>query len=265
MYRRSTAVFGLAVLLVLAANAVRAEEKNLALDLGGGAKLEMVLIQPGTFTMGDEAGREDEKPAHRVQITKPFYLGKYEVTQRQWELLMGENPSDFRGPDNPVNSVSWEDCQAFVKKLNEKFAGEGLRFALPNEAQWEYACRAGGTGKFCFGDNEAELGDYAWFAGNSGQTAHPVGQKKPNAWGLYDMHGNVWEWCADRYAADYYKNSPQADPTGPDAGKQHPSRGGALVADPVACRSAARLPLDPPFRYHYFGVRVMCEKIPAKN
>ena len=134
-----------------------------------------------------------------MTITKPFYLGKYEVTQEQWEAVMGSNPSHFKGPKNPVEQVSWDDCQQFLVKLNAKSGGQGSKFVLPTEAQWEYACRAGSTGKFCFGDDEKQLGEYAWYEANSGDKTHPVGEKKPNTFGLHDMHGNVWEWCQDWY------------------------------------------------------------------
>ncbi len=127
---------------------------RMMLDLGSGVKMELVLIRPGSFIMGDDRGGEDERPAHKVTITKPFYLGKYEVTQEQWKSLMGSNPSAFQGPKNPVEHVSPVDCQAFIKKLNEKFGRRGAKFSLPTEAQWEYACRAGSRDKYCFGDDE---------------------------------------------------------------------------------------------------------------
>jgi len=225
-------------------------------ELGGGVKMELVLIRPGSFKMGSEKGDNDEKPVHKVTITKPFYMGKYEVTQEQWQAVMGSNPSSFKGPKNPVDLVTWEDCQTFIRKLNEKVPG--LNAALPTEAQWEYACRAGSSTEYCYGDDAGGLGEYAWFEGNSGQTTHPVGEKKPNAWGLYDMHGNVWEWCQDRYGKEYYASSPASDPTGLSSGAFHVLRGGSWgYLGPTRCRAAARYGPFPLYRYDSKGLRVV--------
>ena len=181
-----------------------------------------------------------------MRITKPFYLGKYLVTQEQWEDVMGSNPATSRGRRSPVETVSWDDCQEFIRKLNARFPhpgplpeGEGV-FRLPTEAQWEYACRAGSTTRYCFGDDESGLGEYAWYDANSGGKTHPVGEKKPNAWGLYDMHGNVWEWCQDWYDGGYYAKSPTDDPTGPAAGSYRVIRGGSWFDPARGCRSADR-------------------------
>ncbi len=172
------------------------------IDLGGGVKLEIVWIEPGSFMMGSsaaEADRQNHETQHRVTLTKGYWLGKYEVTQAQWAAVMGSNPSDFKGADLPVETVSWEDCKGFVQKLNQKLATEGGGFRLPTEAEWEYACRAGSEGRFCFGAGDSGLGDYAWYDGSAGGTTHAVGTRRANAWGLHDMHGNVWEWCEDWY------------------------------------------------------------------
>jgi len=242
------------VLLAMAGTAfseTKEPPKKLAVDLGGGVKLEMVLIPAGEFKMGDD----NAKPVHKVRITKPFYLGKYEVTQEQWQAVMGDNPSSFKGPKNPVVNGSWDDCQQFLVKLNAKVRTQGGKFALPTEAQWEYACRAGSTTKYCFGDDEKQLGEYAW-NDNSGRKTHPVGEKKPNAFGLYDMHGNVWEWCQDWYGEEYYANSPADDPTGPDSGNDRVLRGGSWVNGPYLTRSANRFRIAPYNRSNVVGFRV---------
>ncbi|MEY4565224.1 MAG: Serine/threonine-protein kinase PrkC, partial [Planctomycetota bacterium] len=164
------------------------------------------LIKPGTFRMGSpesESGRRGHEHHHQVTLTRPYYLGVYPVTQEEYERVMGSNPSYFKGKRHPVENVSWEDAMAFLSKLNtlasEKSLGGSYR--LPTEAEWEYACRAGTTTAYSFGDSESELEKYGWYDENSGYTTHPVGEKLPNGWGLYDMHGNVWEWCADWYGA----------------------------------------------------------------
>ena len=195
--------------------------------------MEFILIPEGEFMMGavpqDKNASDDEKPQHKVRITKPFYMGKYPVTQEEWERLMGNNPSSFikAGKRAPVEKVSWNDCQEFIKKLNQK---EGKTYRLPTEAEWEYSSRGGDSGSstiYTYGDDANKLGDYAWYNSNSGGTTHPVGQKKPNSLGLYDIMGNVWEWCGDWYDGKYYKNSPSADPKGADKGGSRVLRGGS--------------------------------------
>jgi len=182
-----------------------------------------VKIEPGEFMMGcstnDDGCKADEKPAHRVRITKAFEIGKYEVTQTQWQAVMGTNPSVLRGEDRPVESITKGEAQGFLNKLNAR--SDGYQYRLPTEAEWEYAARAGSTGPFA-----GELDEIAWYAGNSEDETHPVGKKKSNAWGIYDMHGNVREWVQDFYSANYYIVSPTEDPTGPAAGTRG-GRGGA--------------------------------------
>jgi formylglycine-generating enzyme required for sulfatase activity len=186
-----------------------------------GIGMEFVKIAPGEFTMGcspgDNTCTEDEKPAHHVQITKTFEIGKFEVTQAQWMAVMGSNPSTVKGDDHPVETVSKNDVHDFLTKLNAR--NDGYKYRLPTEAEWEFAARAGDAGE------PASLDDVAWYGANSGDTTHAVGQKKPNAWGLYDMLGNVREWVEDMYTRDYYANSPAADPTGPTP-QQGRGRGG---------------------------------------
>ena len=234
------------------------QPKELTLQLGGGVKLEMVLIPAGQFMMGspdlDADAPADEKPKHRVRITRPFYLGKYPVTQEQWQAVMGNRRGAVKGPKNPVESVSWNDCQAFLNQLHEQVGGD--KFQLPTEAQWEYACRAGSTAKHFFGDKESDLGDYAWYRQNSKTTSHPVGEKKPNAWGLYDMYGNVWEWCGDLYSDEYYAHSPTDDPPGPDKGPTRVIRGGSWDAPAKRCRSAHCASFAPEREDYLLGLRI---------
>jgi len=221
------------------------------IDLGDGVKLELVLIHAGSFQMGSDHNDYDESPVHRVTLTRPYYLGKYEITQEQWEKVLGENPSQFKGPNLPVENVSWEDCQRFIAALRKK---TGRNFALPTEAQWEYACRAGTTTTFSFGDDESKLDEYAWFASNSELKTHPVGQKKPNPWGLYDMHGNVFEWCADWYS-ESYTSGDVTDPTGATSGDRRTIRGGAWLYVSDNLRSSDRGFSPPEYRVNEYGLR----------
>ncbi len=208
--------------------------------------MEFVKVSTGEFMMGspsDEKERNsDEGPVHKVTIEKPFYLGKFEVSQKQWYEVMGNNPSLNKGDELPVVMVSWVDAQEFIKKLNEM---EGTdKYRLPYEAEWEYACRAGTTASYSFGDDESKLGDYAWhgpvfYGGNSEGETHPVGQKKPNPWGLYDMHGNVWEWCQDRWHDNY--SEARSDGRAWGGGSSfRVRRGGSFDSIPSYCRSAGR-------------------------
>jgi formylglycine-generating enzyme required for sulfatase activity len=240
------------------AQALPATAPGNVVDLGNGVTLETVSLSGGEFTMGSETSQwDDEKPPHRVRVS-PFAIGKYPVTQAQWKAVMGANPSGFKGDDRPVENVSWEDCMEFIKRLNQK---TGLKFRLPTEAEWEYAARAGSTTEFCFGDDEKQLGDYAWFDENSGNTTHPVGQKKPNNFGLFDMHGNVWEWCSDWYSESYYEEckgqGTVVDPSGPSAGSFRVYRGGGWNGFAVYCRSALRFFDAPGNRYDLLGFRLV--------
>ena len=237
--------------------------------------MNLVLIPKGTFPMGSpigEAGADDDEEQHQVTISKDYYLGVTEVTQGQYEKVMGTNPSYFqkrllRKSDSsmyPVESVTWEDAVEFCKKLSELPAEKkaGRVYRLPTEAEWEYACRAGGKTAYSFGENSKSLGDYAWFNRNSDSETHPVGEKKANAWGLYDMHGNVWEWCSDWYG-EYPKN-PVSDPRGPKKGVERVYRGGSYFYIPAFCRSAYRFG-DAPSRRSNFGFRVALSSEKAPN
>ncbi|MEI6607852.1 MAG: formylglycine-generating enzyme family protein [Verrucomicrobiota bacterium] len=231
--------------------AVPGPQKNLTIDLGG-VTMDFVLIRPGSFTMGSDSNtNKNEQPAHKVTLTKPFYLAKYEVTQEQWEKVMGTNPSNFKGVKNPVEMVSYTDCQSFMAKLQEKVPGQTFR--LPTEAEWEYACRAGAAGDYCYGDGEGVLAEYAWYGGNANNTTHPVGENKPNAWGLYDMHGNVWEWCAD-FHGDYPATA-VVDPMGSSLGGIG-ARGGGWYNSAYQCRAAFRIRNNQSFTYYAIGVRL---------
>ena len=212
-----------------------------------GLGLELVKIEPGTFMMGSPGHNSDEGPPTRVTISKGFSMSKYEVTQGQYEAVMGANPSRFKGNLNlPVENVSWVDATNFCAKLTEQEqqAGrlpEGYMYRLPTEAECEYACRAGTTTRFSYGDDpeHVELGEYAWYDENSGGKTHPVGQKKPNPWGLHDMHGNVWEWCLDWYTLSLPGGS-VTDPKGPSSGSSRVLRGGFWYSYAGYCRSANR-------------------------
>ena len=217
--------------------------------------MKFKLIPAGTFTMGDASGQDDETP-HEVTLTQPFKMGVHEITQAQYEQVMGVNPSRFKGADNPVENVSWDDAVEFCRRLSELPAEKeaGNVYRLPTEAEWEYACRAGTTTKFSFGDDESEFGEYAWHDGNADDKTHPVGGKKPNAWGLYDMHGNVWEWCQDLYGD--YPSGTVTDPTGAAQGSYRVIRGGSWNRPAEDCRSAYRNRDYPSGRFGYDGFRV---------
>jgi formylglycine-generating enzyme required for sulfatase activity len=236
--------------------------------LSGNIRLEMVKIPAGSFLMGspdnDKSAYGDEKPQHRVNLQE-FYLGKYPITQEQYQAIMGNNPSHSHfkdNPKNPVDNVNWNDAQKFCQKLSEK---TGKKYRLPSEAEWEYACRAGTQTCYYFGDNREVLGEYAWYKENSGSKTHPVGQKKPNNWGLCDLHGNVWEWCEDGWH-DSYENSPKNGTAWNDNHSQSENRvirGGSWFNYPRNCRSAFRSCVD--LRYDHFSFRVVSPRISSPS
>lgn len=235
--------------------------------------MEFVLIPAGEFVMGaDDSGAYlCEKPSHRVAISKAFYMGCHEVTQAQWEAVMGFNPYDLdrsnpyynlpgmaeriTHPAHPA-TVSWEDAQQFIEKLN-LLEGDN-RYRLPSEAEWEYAARGGTSSIYSFGDNIAHLSRYAWYNGDfaTGGT-HPVGQKQPNRWGLYDTHGNVWEWVQDWYSESYYRQSPINDPRGPERGDSRSVRGGSWHQTATSWRVSYRKPYAPNYRGISIGFRIV--------
>ncbi|MBI3813805.1 MAG: formylglycine-generating enzyme family protein, partial [Nitrospinae bacterium] len=213
----------------------------------------MVFVKGGCYQMGDTFGDgdSDEKPVHEVCVDD-FYMGKYEVTQRQWTGIMGSNPSYFKNCDDcPVEQVSWDDIQEYINKLNQK---TGNKYRLPTEAEWEYAARSGGRSeKYSGGNNIDSVG---WYDKNSGSKTHPVGQKEANGLGLYDMTGNVWEWCSDWYADDYYRKSPKNNPRGADSGQYRVLRGGSWNYGPRFLRASDRDGFVPTGRYSYVGFRL---------
>lgn len=232
----------------------------------------MIRIPTGEFIMGNDAGENDEKPAHTVRISA-FYMDHYEVTQNQFQTLMGQNPSKHKGPDNPVEQLGW---LAAVKYCNMRSLREGLNpcytleplrcdyeangYRLPTEAEWEYACKAGTKTTYSFGNDPAQLRNYAWYQDNANKTTHPVGQKTPNPWGLYDLHGNVWEWCNTYYQEDEYSDQPAQDPRGPESSEECVLRGGGWNSSGDYCRSSVRFS-EPPgladvcFGYDAYGFR----------
>jgi formylglycine-generating enzyme required for sulfatase activity len=220
----------------------------------------MVLIPAGEFVMGDDAGTEDEqdeRPAHRASVSA-FYMDRTEVTQRSYEAVMGNNPSRFKGTDRPVERLDWVRAARYC---NARSLKEGLKpcydpqtlecdfsasgYRLPTEAEWEYACRAGMTGAYSFAGGPAALGEHAWSSQNAGGSTHPAGQKRPNPWGLYDIHGNVAEWCNDYYSPTAYASAEANDPRGPTSGDYRVVRGGSWKSGADVCRSAARFPETP--------------------
>jgi formylglycine-generating enzyme required for sulfatase activity len=232
-------------------------------DFANGIGMKFVWISPSSFMMGspnEERERKSHETQHKVKITKGFYMGVYPVTQDEWMTVMGNNPSEFKGEKKlPVDSVSWDDCQAFIKKLKEK---DNKPYRLPTEAEWEYACRAGTTTAFHFGDtistDQANYkGTYTYGDGKKGvfrEKTTPVGSFPANAWGLYDMHGNVFQWCQDKDGE--FPETDAVDPQGPEDGDRRVVRGGSWKDDPEFCRSASRRWYKPDLRFERIGFRL---------
>ncbi len=226
------------------------------LDLGKGIKIELTQIPAGKFQMGSASYDGDEKPVHEVTIPKPFKMSITTITQPQYEAVMGSNPSEFNGAELPVEKVTWHDAVGFCVRLSEK-TGHSVR--LPSEAEWEYACRAGSSTEYFFGDDVSLLGKYAWFEDCSEDKTHSVGQLRANQWGLFDMHGNVWEWCHDKWHDDY-----KVAPTDGSAWEGGDSefrifRGGSWVDDAGDCRAAYRHYSKPTVRCDDLGFRVVVQ------
>ena len=220
-----------------------------------GICIEMVKVEAGTFMMGATSEMknpyDDEKPVHQVTLTNDYYMGKYEVTQALWQVVMGKNPSYFKGDNLPVNYVRWKDCQRFISKLNSM---TGRKFRLPSEAEWEYAARGGKKSRGYQYSGSSNISDVAWYDGNSGDKTHPVGMKQANELGIYDMTGNVLEWCQDWYGS-YYSSS-QTNPTGSDSGSARVSRGGGWNCNASYCRLSVRFYYTPDFRLDILGLRL---------
>ncbi len=229
--------------------------------------MKLVLIHAGSFTMGspeEEIGRKSDETQHEVTISKSYYLGVYEVTQEQYEKVMGSNPSTFKGAKNPVETVTWDDAVSFCKKLSDmsEEKAKEREYRLPTESEWEYACRATSGSAYCFGNSEDSFGEYAWVGEGALGTTHPVGEKKPSRWGLYDMHGNVFEWCQDWVGE--YPSGAATDPRGPGEGSSRGFRGGSWLVDAPGCRSADRRRYGPSRNIHCLGFRVAMA-LPAKQ
>ena len=220
----------------------------------------MVYVSGGTFIMGatSEQGSEadgDEKPTHSVNLSS-FYICKYEVTQALWKEVMGSNPSNWKGDNLPVETVSWDDCQTFIRKLN---ALTGKNFRLPTEAEWEFAARGGNNSRGYKYAGSNNIGDVAWYEDNSGSKTHVVGTKSPNELGIYDMSGNVWEWCQDWYGD--YSSASQTNPTGTNSGSLRVLRGGSWRDDARYCRSSFRLNFMPDNRDGGYGLRLVLSQL----
>ena len=233
-----------------------ANSDNISIPVKDGISIDMVRVEAGTFTMGATVEMmytlDDEKPTHRVTLTNDYYMGKYEVTQALWQAVMGNNPSEFKGGNLPVENVSWNDCQEFISKLNRI---TGKTFRLPTEAEWEYAAHGGKKSRGYQYSGSNNLSDVAWCTDNSGNKTHTVGTKQPNELGIYDMSGNVWEWCQDRYGK--YSSSSQVNPTGANSGFRRVYRGGSWRGAVRYCRSSYRGGDTPGSRDNFRGVRLI--------
>ena len=232
------------------------EDSNQTFTVNG-VSFDMIAVEGGTFTMGATAEQasdaySDEKPTHQVTLSS-YYIGKTEVTQELWQAVMGSNPSGFSGANLPVEKVSWEDCQIFIAILNEL---TGKYFRLPTEAEWEYAARGGSKSQGYKYSGSNTVDDVAWYPSNSSSKTHPVATKAPNELGIYDMSGNVLEWCRDWYSSSYYSSSSQYNPTGPASGSRRVYRGGSWGSSARLCRVSYRDYNGPSYRFYNLGLRL---------
>ena len=252
---RKTALMTLCIVLLCASaakSATDASPKSYTNSIG----MEFVSISAGSFIMGEAPSSPKSirrNTPFKVTISNPFYMGKYEVTQEQWRAIMGNNPAKFQNPQNPIEWISWNDIQLFIRKLNRK---EGTdKYRLPTEAEWEYAARAGSSAQYFFGNSEEALEQYAWYWDQLDEKTQPVGRKKPNPWGLHDMYGNVWEWVGDWYGD--YPDAAVTDPQGPSSGSSRVARGGSWRNEAKDCRSSSRNRNAPDRRRDTLGFRLI--------
>ena len=236
-------------------SSVASNSNTISIPVKDGVSIDMVKVEAGTFMMGATSEMKDpydhEKPVHQVTLTNDYYMGKYEVTQALWEAVMGSNPSYFKGDNLPVEEVSWNDCQEFISKLNSM---TGRKFRLPTEAEWEYAARGGKKSRSYQYSGSSNISDVAWYDGNSGSKTHPVGTKQANELGIYDMSGNVCEWCSDWYSS--YSSSSQTNPTGSVSGSSRVYRNASWSGDARGCRLSCRIYITPDFRNNFLGLRL---------
>ena len=236
-------------------SSVSSGSNEISIPVKNGITIDMVKVEAGTFMMGATSEMlnpdDDEKPVHQVTLTHDYYMGKYEVTQALWKTVMGSNPSKFKGDNLPVENVSWNDSQEFISKLNSM---TGRKFRLPTEAEWEYAARGGKKSRGYLYSGSSNISDVAWYDGNRSSKTHPVGMKQANELGIYDMSGNVYEWCQDRFGS--YVSSPQTNPIGGNSGSLRVRRGGSWHHDAWICRSSDRYG-SAEYRLSYLGLRLV--------
>ncbi len=244
-------VFLILCMVILSPAILSAE--NLPAFTDPASRMEFVFVKGGCFTMGDNS--DEDNPVHEVCVND-FYMSKYVVTQEQWKTITGSYPKSLSscGDNCPAQQISWDDVQDFIGKFNQR---TGKRYRLPTEAEWEYAAKGGVRNEKWAGTNsESEVGDYAWYSGNANGKVHPVGQKKPNGLGLYDMSGNVWEWVQDWYDKHYYKDGPKNNPPGPSSGMSHVFRGGSWSRNAMFVTTSVRSRITPGCSLDYYGFRL---------